>query len=872
MQRINYPVKGMSCAACVAHVERAVRSVLNEEDQVTVSLLTNSVSVFYQRELDAAALEIMEQRISSAVKAAGYQLLKEAPQKKQADGEYRSALLRLLLSAVFTLSLMYLSMGGMIGLPLPAIFEEQPFWMALSQLALTLPVLILNVKFFRGGIRALLHLAPNMDSLIAVGSGASVIYGVIAIFFIATSGDHAVIHSWIHDLYFESAAMILTLVSLGKLLESGAKNKASDAVRSLATLSPKYATLLRDGAEISVPAEQIQVGDLMLIRAGELIPADGLVVSGEGSADESALTGESMPVEKEIGSSVCAACVLTSGAITVRAEKVGEETSLSRIIRLLEDAAASKAPISRVADRVSRVFVPVVMGISLITFACWMLFTKSVEMSLRSAIAVLVISCPCALGLATPTAITVGIGRGARMGILFRSAEALEKLCGAKTVVLDKTGTVTEGRPSLTDLISYGSSPEEDPARVLLLASAVEHLSSHPLARAVWEGAQGLCEEENACLTLPEVQNFESLVGVGATGIVEGLRVTVGKPDLAYLTQFCNTYAQIGEINTEKKENEEQNLLLSNRLGARVRHREEPSRLLLDLMELEKEGKTAVVVTLEDRPVGILGIADRIREDSKDAVNTLKNAGVTCLMLTGDNERTAAFVAQKANLDGFYASLMPEDKERMVRELSKKEITVMVGDGINDAPALISADVGIAIGAGTEVAIDCAGVVLSGSSLTGVADAYALSRATIRVIKQNLFWALFYNAICIPVAAGVFYPLLGWQLSPMLASAAMSVSSVCVVLNALRLRNITLKGETDMLFGKKETVTHVVSVEGMMCHRCVAHVKEALEGLKGVKSVEVSLENKSATVTAVKSVTLDRVKEAITKAGYQVVE
>ena len=864
MQRINYPIKGMSCAACVSHVERAVRSVIGEGDEVTVSLLTNSVSVFYQRELNGTEQEIMEQRIASSVKAAGYQLLKNAPEEKQRDGEYRRALVRLILSGGLTLLLMLLSMGGMIGIPLPSILTQRPLVMALCQLALTLPVIALNFKFFRSGFRALIHLAPNMDSLIAVGSGASVLYGVIAIFFIATAKDPEVIHSWIHDLYFESAAMILTLVSLGKLLESGAKNKASDAVRSLATLSPKYATVLRDGKEVALPASEIEVGDLMLIRAGELIPADGTVVDGRGSADESALTGESMPVEKEIDSFVRAACVLTSGAITVRAEQVGEDTSLSRIIRLLEDAAASKAPISRVADRVSRVFVPVVMAISLVTFICWMLFSGSVETSLRSAIAVLVISCPCALGLATPTAITVGIGRGARMGILFRSAEALEKLCGASTVVFDKTGTVTEGRPSLTDLYAYG----EDPERVLILAAAVEHLSSHPLARAVWEGAQRLCEKKDTCLSLPEVKNFESLVGVGAIGKVENYTVAVGKPDPALLAQFCDTCAEFEEKNKRTINSED----LFDRLGANVVYKHSAKSLLEDLERLEGEGKTAVVVTLDRRPVGILGIADRIREDSKEAVGALKKAGVTCLMLTGDNERTAAFVAQKTNLDGFYASLMPEDKERMVRELSKKSSTVMVGDGINDAPALISADVGIAIGAGTEVAIDCAGVVLSGSTLTGVSQAYALSRATIRIIKQNLFWALFYNAICIPVAAGVFYPIFQWQLSPMLASAAMSCSSVFVVLNALRLRNIQLKGEAEMLFGKKKEITYTVKVEGMMCHRCVAHVKEALEGLKGVKSVEVSLENKNATVTVVESLSLDRVKEAITKAGYQVVE
>ena len=854
MIRFNYPIQGMSCAACVAHVERALSGVMREGDSFSVSLLTNSVSIFLKEDPEPQELEAFEERIFAAVRSAGYTLLRNAP--KEDDGaekkEHRRLIVKLLLSAFFTLLVMYFSMGGMIGLPIPFLLLQEPVLMALLQLIITLPVVILNFKFFKNGFSALIHGSPNMDSLIAVGSGASLLYGLVILAF---SFGREASHSLLHELYFESAAMILTLVSLGKLLEARAKGKASDAVRSLATLSPKYATILTDGVQKSIPVDQISVGDLILIRAGEWIPVDGVVTDGSGSVDESALTGESMPVEKEIGSSVRAACVLTFGVLTVRAEQVGENTSLSRIIRLLEDAAASKAPIARIADRVSRIFVPCVMGISLLTFLLWILFSGNVEMALRSSIAVLVISCPCALGLATPTAITVAIGRGARMGILFRNAEALEKLCGVKNIVFDKTGTVTEGKPSLTDIYAYGVDPE----KLLRLSAAVESLSSHPLALAV-------TKHSNACLILPAVNEFCSLTGVGAEGTVEGIRCRIGKPDADFRSRFFDTSVQ-------KRENELPDQEASERLNADVYLRDDPSGILSDFQKLEAEGKTAVLVSFDQAPVGVLGISDQIRRDSPDAAEALKNAGVACLMMTGDNEYTAASVAQKMNLNGFYASCMPEDKERTVGELSKNGSCAMVGDGINDAPALCRADVGIAVGAGAEIAIDSADVVLSGSSLMGVADAYFLSRATIRVIKQNLFWALFYNAVCIPVASGAFYPILGWQLSPMLASAAMSFSSVCVVLNALRLRKINLKGDHKMLFGKKEKalVTYEIGVEGMMCMHCVAHVKEALAAVKGVETVEVSLEEKKATVTASEKVSLESLQEAIQKAGYQVI-
>ncbi len=846
--RLHYLIKGMSCAACVGHVERAIGRVVSETDTVTVSLLTNSVTILTSDDTDVAALE---NKLFKAVQAAGYTLILNEKKAEKEPSEFSARLRSLILSAIFTLFVMYLSMGSMIGLPIPPFLSgaEHGLQMALAQLLFTIPVLILNRRFFISGIRALLHRSPNMDSLVATGAGASVIYGIAAVLMIAMTEDMDVIHSWLHDLYFESAAMILTLVSLGKLLETRAKEKASDAVRSLATLSPSRVSVIRDGVECSVPTEELKVGDSVLIRAGEWIPIDGVVTEGTGSVDESAITGESMPVEKEIGDSVRAACILTNGFLKVRAEKVGEDTSLSRIIRLLEDAAASKAPIARIADRVSAVFVPCVMGISAITLLVWLFFAGSVETALRSAVAVLVISCPCALGLATPTAITVGIGRGASMGILFRSAEALEKLCGVKTVVFDKTGTLTEGNPALTDVIAYG----EEVTHVLRLSAAVERLSSHPLSLAVQNGA-----ERFGITSFPEVTEFTALTGVGASGCVENVVCRIGKPMASLFASEDLCPESPSTVLTEKKN------------GIRFAQAVDTSSLKRDFERLETEGKTVVLVTFDERPVGVLGIADRIRSDSASAVAALKNAGVTCLMLTGDNERTAAAVAKEAGLDGFYAGLLPEDKERMVRELSEQSPCAMVGDGINDAPALVRADVGIAIGAGTEIAVDCAGVVLSGSSVVGVADAYFLSRASIRIIKQNLFWALFYNAVCIPVAAGVFYPLLGWQLSPMLASAAMSFSSVCVVTNALRLRKISLgKGEKKKMFGKKEeTVQTVLHIEGMMCQNCVKHVKTALEGVKGVKDVTVDLEKKTATVTAPSSVLRKSLEAAVTNAGY----
>ena len=849
--RIRYEIKGMTCAACVAHVERAVGKLIGEGEEANVSLLTNSVLLTVS---DATDVPSLEKRLSAAIQQAGYELVTEKQENKSEKKESQKRIVGLVLSVLFTLGVMYFSMGSMIGLPAPTFLRgvENAALMCIAQLILTLPVLIINRRFFVSGARALWNRSPNMDSLICVGAGASIVYGLFAFLMIVIAKDEHTVHKYLHDLYFESAAMILTLVSVGKLLEARAKDKTADAIRSLSALAPAFVTVIRDEKEIFVPLEELQKGDVFLIRAGERIPADGKVLFGSGSVDESALTGESMPVEKEEGSGVRAACVLLSGALTVKAEHVGEDSSLSRIIRLLEDAASSKAPIARVADKVSAVFVPIVMAISALTLAVWLIVTQNLEMALRSAISVLVISCPCALGLATPTAITVGIGRAAKKGILFRSAEALEKLCSVKTVVFDKTGTLTEGKPALTDVYAYTVTPE----KLLLDAASVEHLSAHPLAVAICQGAKdfGIAQHE-------DVTDFQTLTGVGAIGCIGGKKLRIGKPDEAILSKI--------EKNDLPSKTEE-----STAKAIHVVQKSDVFEIKEDIRFLENQGKTVVLITVDEEPVGILALADRIRKEAKETIQNLKKDSITTVMLTGDNTSTAAAISHEADVDEYRANLLPEDKERIVREISATTPCAMVGDGINDAPALTRADVGIAIGAGTEVAIDCAEVVLSGNAILGVADAIEISRATLRIIKQNLFWALFYNAICIPVAAGALFPLFGWQLSPMLASAAMSCSSLFVVSNALRLRIISLKKGENKMFGlkKKENKTYTLAVEGMMCQHCVAHVKKALEGVKGVSNVNVDLDAKTATVEALSSVSATTLVAAVTAAGYECTE
>ena len=838
MAKIRYSIKGMTCAACVAHVERAVSSVLTENKiDFTVSLLTNSLSVIYSDECSAAEIKKIEKNLYSSIKAAGYALEEERDRQAELEQEKKQSkqtLIRFIISASLTVTVMFIAMGSMMGVPFLAFFQkpEWAVWFVILQIVLTLPVLILNYGFFFRGFRALFHLSPNMDTLIAIGSSAAFIYGIwaaIEIGFATATGDHELLHQWLHSLYLESAAMIVTLVSLGKMLENRAKTRAGQAVRALASLMPENANVLRGSVWQSLPLSEIVIGDEVLIRQGERIPVDGTVIEGQGSVDESPLSGESIPVEKQINDRVSGACTLTSGALHVRVDRVGQDTALQKIINLLEEAAASKAPIARVADKVSGIFVPCVMGIALITVIVWIMITGGdVNEALRCGISVLVISCPCALGLATPTAIMVGTGRGAGEGVLIKSGEALETLQSVEYVLMDKTGTLTEGKPRVSHVQVFEGFDEQD---LISYAYAAESLSAHPLSAAVCSYA-----EQNG-VTLQSADQYQSSIGHGIGARVGENDVFVGKPQ--YL-------ADHGVV--LKKEHIEA------------------------FESCQASGMTAVAVSVGGQIAGIIGISDPIRPESAQTVSALADMGITCVMLTGDNPVTAQAIAKQSGIQIFHASLLPRDKERIIREYLKKGTTAMVGDGINDAPALARADVGIAIGTGTEVAIDSADVVLSKSTLWSVVQAIRLSRETVRVIRQNLFWALIYNSICIPLAAGVLAPI-GMILNPMIASVAMSFSSVSVVLNSLRLKNpVKYKSGVKYQIHKKrrKNMTEqiiVLDVQGMMCQKCVAHVKKALEGVKGVKSVEVDLDANTATV-AYTGKKPEALVKAVTEEGY----
>ncbi len=829
LKKIKFGVKGMSCAACVAHVEAAAAKVCGEQN-ISVSLLTNSITVTAE---DHADEKKVFKELGRSLKSAGYTLVSD--QEKRGDiekQEQKNALIRLIISLTLTAVLMYVAMGHMMGLPTPSVLHD-PLISAITQLVITVPVIIINFKFYKNGFAALFRLSPNMDSLIAIGSSASLIYGSVMLVLIwkaHASGDMTAAHAYAHGLYFESAAMILALVSLGKTLEGRAKANAAKAVGRLASMIPDEVLREIDGEQSTVALSEAAVGDILIVRAGETIPTDGVIIDGNGAVDESALSGESIPIEKNVGDEVSAVCTLVSGYIKIRTVRVGKDTSLAKIIGLLEDAASSKAPIARMADKVSKIFVPTVISISLLTLVLWLIFTKDVSLALDCAVSVLVISCPCALGLATPTAVMVGTGRGASMGILIKSAEALENLHSVKFFMTDKTGTLTEGKPSVTDICLFDSSNEE----LLSAAYTAEAMSTHPLAVAVCSYAQ-----ENDIKKL-EASEFDAVTGMGITVKIGAEQCFVGRPE--FLEQNGiepSLVASASEI----------------------------------LTKLEGEGKTAICISLAKRLLGVIGIADKIREDSVEAISELKRMGITPVMLTGDNERTAKAVAEQCGINEVYSRLLPTDKERIIAEYSAKGRCAMVGDGINDAPALARADIGVAIGAGTDVAIDCADVVLSKNSLCDAVSAISLSSATIGTIKQNLFWALFYNAVCIPIAAGVLYMPFGISLSPMIASAAMSLSSVFVVLNSLRLRykkiyiNKTTPKENDEMFGKKQTIEF--TVEGMMCNKCREHVENALKAVKGVKKVEISLEDKRVTVTASEKVTEQELKDAVIKAGYK---
>ncbi|MBQ8340502.1 MAG: heavy metal translocating P-type ATPase [Clostridia bacterium] len=841
MKKEVYYVKGMTCSACVAHVERAVRSVVGSKWPFQVSLLSNTLTV----DVEEGREETQFKKLSAALKRAGYGLEKKdaAGDKDREREEKVRELRRLLFCGGLVVLLMAVAMWHMTPLPLPAFLDATkcPRIFFSLQAILAFLVLFFERRFFRSGFSALLHGAPNMDSLVALGSGASAIYGVVAgalIFYGAATGNDALVHQYVHQLYLESAAMILVLVSVGKYLEGRARHRAAGAVRALMAEEAQTARRIREGVVEEIPLELLEAGDLVQVPPGEKIPADGVVFEGKGSTNEAMLTGESLPRSVDVGDEVFGATLLEDGLLTVRITKTGEETALRRIAALLEETAASKAPAARLADKVSAVFVPVVLCIAALTAVLWLVLTRNVADAFRAATSVLVISCPCALGLATPTAITVGSGRGARFGILFKSAEALETLATVKTLLTDKTGTLTEGKMQVTDTVVLSGTSEE----LALYAASLEAQSTHPVAKAV----AALTEDR------VEIVEFASHTGLGLSGYLsDGRRLLVGQKAL---------FSTVGEA---PQMTPEVNKAVNG---------------------LEKEGKSVVILSLGDTVLGVIGVADGLRADSKEAVAALHHLGVTPVMLTGDHEVVAAKIAAEVGIDTYRAGLLPAHKEAAVRDFAEKGTVAMVGDGINDAPALARADVGLAIGAGTGVAVESAGVVLAGNSLKDAVAAIELGRATRRNIRQNLFWALCYNTLCIPVAAGVLYPAFGILLTPMIASAAMSFSSVFVVLNALRLgqfvptvykekeqeRKIKEKKEKEnMLFKKAEIVTTVLTVEGMMCGHCSARVEAALTAISGVKSAKADLAAGTVTVEASTKVTTAAMIAAVKNAGYQ---
>ena len=839
----KYNVTGMSCAACASRVEKAV-SAVSGVSSCSVSLLTNSMGV----EGTASSADIIK-----AVKDAGYGASVQGKNRTVDHSEEEKALedhetpklkKRLVSSIVFLLILMYFSMGHMmLGLPLPPWFEGNHVAMALVQMILAAIVMVINQRFFISGFRSLWHRAPNMDSLVALGSAASFVWSTYVLFMMSRAqlaGDTAVLEGLMNDLYFESAAMILTLITVGKMLEARSKGKTTDALKSLMKLSPKSATILRDGKETEVAIEEVRQGDIFIVRPGESIPVDGVVLEGISAVNEAALTGESIPVDKNVGDQVSAATINQSGYIRCRATRVGEDTTLSQIIRMVSDAAATKAPIAKIADKVSGIFVPAVIVIALITTTIWLLIGRDFAYALARGISVLVISCPCALGLATPVAIMVGNGKGARNGILFKTAASLEETGRIRIIALDKTGTITSGQPKVTDVI-----PAEgfDEKQLITLAASLERKSEHPLAKAVMEyaGTNGTETEE--------VEDFRALPGNGLSARLKGQTLTGGS------LSFIGSKTAIDERTK----------------NAAIR--------------LSEEGKTPLLFMKDNELVGIIAVADTIKEDAKEAIAQLKGMGIRTIMLTGDNERTAKAIGKQAGVDHVIAGVLPDGKESVIRALQQKGKVAMVGDGINDAPALTRADIGIAIGAGADVAIDAADVVLMKSDLIDVSAAIRLSRATLRNIHQNLFWAFFYNTIGIPLAAGCFVAL-GLTLNPMIGAAAMSLSSFCVVSNALRLNLLKVHDrrrdrmpkaevpDVQDIIGKlskeNDMMTITMQIEGMMCPHCEARVKKALEAVEGVQEARVSHQEANAIVTATPSVSREALSKAVTDAGYEV--
>lgn len=845
----QYNVTGMSCAACSARVEKAVSKV----DGVTscsVSLLTNSMGV----EGSAPAAEIIR-----AVEEAGYGASLKGGNSGARTGAGASSAVseqedmlrdretpllkkRLAASLVFLVILMYFSMGHMMwGWPVPAFFAENHVAMGILQLLLTAIVMVINQKFFISGFRGLIHRSPNMDTLVALGSSAAFGYSVVALFAMTDAqmrGDHQAVMSYMHEFYFESAAMILALITVGKMLEARSKGKTTDALKSLMKLAPKTAVILSEGEEKEIPVEQVKKGDIFVVRPGENIPVDGVIIQGSSAVNESALTGESIPVDKETGDQVSAATINQSGFIKCEATRVGEDTTLSQIIQMVSDAAATKAPIAKVADKVSGVFVPAVIAIAIVTIIVWLLAGQTIGFALARGISVLVISCPCALGLATPVAIMVGNGMGAKNGILFKNAVSLEETGRTQIVVLDKTGTITSGEPTVTDILpAEGYSGDE----LMDLAAALEAKSEHPLARAIIKAAADSGRQT------AEVSQFKALPGNGLSAVLNGKELYGGNH------KFISNITEI------------------------------PAGMARQAEELAASGKTPLFFAAGGDLIGIIAVADVIKDDSYEAVREMRNMGIRVVMLTGDNERTARAIGKEAGVDQVIAGVMPEGKESVIRQLKEKGKVAMVGDGINDAPALTRADIGIAIGAGTDVAIDAADIVLMKSSLLDVPAAIRLSRATLRNIHENLFWAFIYNVIGIPLAAGVFISLVGWQLNPMFGAAAMSLSSFCVVSNALRLNwfkmydpksdhKIKNKLKESDWKKEKETMNKTMKIEGMMCAHCEAAVKKALEELPQVEQAEVSHEKGTAVVTLSADIADEKLKKAVEDKDYKVTE
>lgn len=843
----QYNVTGMSCAACVARVEKAVNSV----DGVTscaVSLLTNSMGV----EGTASTQEIIK-----AVTDAGYGAsLKKAGKSTQPDYEDElkdtetpKMKKRLIASVVLLLPLMYVSMGHMMwNFPIPPFLQENHVAVGLYELLLSALIMVINQKFFVSGFKGLLHRSPNMDTLVALGATASFGYSVYALFAMSgavIAGNHEQVMYFMDQLYFESAATILTLITVGKTLEAYSKGKTTNALKSLMKLAPKTAIVLQNGKEVEVDIESVKVGDKFVVRPGDNIPVDGIVVEGESAVNESALTGESIPVEKKTGDNVTAATINTSGYMICQATKVGEDTTLAGIIQMVRDAASTKAPIAKIADKVAGIFVPAVISISVITFIIWLIAGEGIGFIISRAVSVLVISCPCALGLATPVAIMVGNGVGAKSGILYKNATCLEQVGKTQIIALDKTGTITTGIMQVTDVIPTNG---ESTVSLLEIATALEAKSEHPISKAITKYAA------EKSITVKETKDFETVSGNGLTAVYENTKVFGG--NAAYISKCIGTISS--EVNTK-------------------------------LTALSKEGKTPVIFAKIDKVLGIIAVADQIKEDSAKAISQLKNMGIHVIMLTGDNQITAKAIAEKAGVDEVVAGVKPDGKEAIIRQLMESGKVAMVGDGINDAPALTRADTGIAIGAGTHIAIDAADIVLMKSSIMDVAAAIRISRATIKNIHENLFWAFIYNSIGIPLAAGCFIKLFGWTLNPMFGAAAMGLSSFCVISNALRLNFVKIYNEhkdktvkypvkenlfensfaDENITSNKENTLMKITVKGMMCAHCEAHVKKALEAIDGIESAVASHEESLVTITTSKPVDEEVIKAAIVDAGYE---